>query len=75
MARSYWLFDCRLTVLADAEATGGRYDLIEGQFPPGSQTPLHRHNRYQEQLYGLKGESTVWAGTRMAVLHAGALSS
>jgi hypothetical protein len=39
MARSYWLFDCRLTVLADAEATGGRYDLIEGSSRPGARRP------------------------------------
>src|SRR5690554_162901 len=71
MAQSYWLFGSRLTVLADAEVTGGRYDLIEGQFPPHTETPLHRHNHYMEQLYVLDGELTVWAGARTTVLHAG----
>jgi hypothetical protein len=36
MARSSWFFGSRLTVLADAEVTGGRYDLVEGLFPPGA---------------------------------------
>lgn len=71
MARSYWLLGSRLTVLAHAEVTGGRYDLIEGQFPPHTETPLHQHNQYMEQLYVLDGEFTVWAGARTAVLHAG----
>lgn len=71
MASSYWIFGSRLTVVADADATDGRYDLIEGEFGPGSETPLHRHNRYMEQLYVLEGELTVWAGPQGAVLHAG----
>jgi quercetin dioxygenase-like cupin family protein len=71
MAQSYWLFGSRLTILADAGDTGGHFDLIEGQFPAGAQTPLHRHNRYIEQLYVLEGEYTVWAGTQTAVLRAG----
>jgi hypothetical protein len=45
--------------------------LIEGGGPPGFQTPLHRHNRYAEQIYVLEGELTVWAGEKTAVLHTG----
>jgi quercetin dioxygenase-like cupin family protein len=51
--------------------TGGQYDLIEGYFPPGSQTPPHRHTCYSEQLYVLEGEFTVWAGENKVVLSAG----
>jgi quercetin dioxygenase-like cupin family protein len=71
MKNSYWLFGTRLSVLADQTNTGGRYDLVEGWFPPGCQTPLHRHTRYAEQIYVLEGEFTVWAGGRKAVLRPG----
>lgn len=69
--KSYWLFGTRQTILADSDITGGRYDFAEGQFPAGMRTPLHRHNGYQEQLYVLDGEFTVWIGQRAVVLHAG----
>ena len=28
----------------------GRYDLVEGGFPPGARTPLHRHRGYAHNL-------------------------
>jgi mannose-6-phosphate isomerase-like protein (cupin superfamily) len=71
MAQSFWLFGSRLNIIADRTTTKGQYDLIEGYFPPGTQTPLHRHMRYSEQLYVLEGEFTVWAGENKFVLSAG----
>lgn len=71
MTQSLWFFGSRLNILADHTTTGGQYDLIEGYFPPGTQTPPHRHTRYSEQLYVLEGEFTVWAGENKAVLNAG----
>ncbi|MDX2243593.1 MAG: cupin domain-containing protein [Leptolyngbyaceae cyanobacterium bins.302] len=71
MSQSLWLFGTRLNILADHTTTGGQYDLIEGYFPPGTQTPPHRHTRYSEQLYVLEGEFTVWAGEEKVVLNAG----
>ena len=71
MRKSYWLSGARFTVHASHEDTAGRYDLIEGGGPPGFQAPLHRHNRYAEQLYVVEGEFTVWAGKQTAVLHPG----
>jgi len=71
MAQSFWLFGSRLNIIADRTTTKGQYDLIEGYFPPGTQTPLHRHTRYSEQLYVLEGEFTVWAGENKFVLSAG----
>jgi quercetin dioxygenase-like cupin family protein len=59
MTQSFWFFGSCLTILADRTTTAGQYDLIEGYFPPGSQTPPHRHTRYSEQLYVLEGEFTV----------------
>jgi mannose-6-phosphate isomerase-like protein (cupin superfamily) len=60
MMESFWLFGSYLTILADRTTTVGQYDLIEGFFPPGTQTPPHRHTRYSEQVYVLEGEFTVW---------------
>lgn len=60
-----------LSILADHTITGGQYDLIEGYFLPGAQTPLHRHTRYSEQLYVLEGEFTVWVGENKVVLTTG----
>lgn len=71
MAQPLWLFGSQLRIIADHTTTGGQYDLIEGYFLPGTQTPLHRHTRYYEQLYVLEGEFTVWAGENKAVLKAG----
>lgn len=71
MTQFLWLFGTRLRIVADHTLTGGQYDLIEGYFSPGTQTPLHRHTRYSEQLYVLEGEFTVWAGETKAVLTAG----
>ena len=71
MTQTLWLFGTRLTILADHTTTGGQYDLIEGYFPPGAQTPLHRHTRYSEQLYVLEGKFTVWAGENKMVLSPG----
>jgi quercetin dioxygenase-like cupin family protein len=71
MSRSFWLFGARFTVHANHEDTAGRYDLIEGDGPPGFQSPLHRHTRYAEQFYILEGEFTVWAGRQTALLHPG----
>jgi quercetin dioxygenase-like cupin family protein len=71
MTQSFWFFGSRLSIVADHTTTGGKYDLIEGYFPQGSQTPPHRHTRYSEQLYVLEGEFTVWAGEKKVVLNAG----
>ena len=71
MTQSFWLLGSRITIIADHTTTGGQYDLIEGYNQPGSQTPLHRHTRYSEQIYVLEGELTVWAGKNKVVLTPG----
>ncbi|WP_422928081.1 cupin domain-containing protein [Singulisphaera sp. PoT] len=71
MRKTYDLLGVRLAILAGAVETGGRYDLIEGIFPSGAETPLHRHTRYQEQIYVLEGEFTVRAEGRAVVLRPG----
>lgn len=68
---AFWVLGNRLTVLADREDTGGRYDLIEGRQPPGNRTPPHLHTRYDERVYVVDGELTIWAEERKMVLHFG----
>jgi mannose-6-phosphate isomerase-like protein (cupin superfamily) len=62
MTQPLWFFGSRFNIIADHTTTDGKYDIIEGYFPPSIQTPPHLHTRYSEQLYVLKGEFTVWAG-------------
>ncbi len=71
MTQSFWFLGAHFRIIADHTTTGGQYDLIEGYFPPGTQTPLHRHTRYSEQIYLLEGELTAWAGEDKAVLRTG----
>jgi mannose-6-phosphate isomerase-like protein (cupin superfamily) len=71
MTQSLWFFGTHFNIIADRTTTEGQYDLLEGYFPPGKQTPLHRHTRYSEHLYVLEGEFTVWAGETKVVLDAG----
>lgn len=71
MTQSFCLFGSYLTILADHAITTGQYDLIEGYFPPGTQTPPYRHMRYSEQLYMLEGEVTIWAGDQKTELSTG----
>lgn len=67
-ARTFWLLDNHVFVLADHNDTGGRYDLIEELLPAGAEGPLHRHTRYTEHIYVLEGELTVWLEGRTTVL-------
>lgn len=71
LKNTYWLGGTRLSILANPSATEGRYDLVEGWFPAGTQIPPHRHRRYSEQIYVLEGEFTVWVGGCKAVLRSG----
>jgi quercetin dioxygenase-like cupin family protein len=71
MNQSFWLLGTLTRILADHEATEGRYDLIEGTFQPGVATPMHRHTTYSEHLFVLEGEFTVHTETEVIVLKPG----
>ena len=43
MTQPLWFLGVRFNIIADATTTAGQYDLIEGYFPSGIQTPPHRH--------------------------------
>jgi quercetin dioxygenase-like cupin family protein len=64
------LFGICLTILADHGTPESRYDLIQGYFPPNTQTPLHRHTRFSEQLYVTEEEFIVWADEDKVALEA-----
>lgn len=61
----------RVTILTSGAETAGRHELVEAVQPPCAATPLHRHTRYDEQLYVLEGRLTVWVGDDKHVLDPG----
>jgi quercetin dioxygenase-like cupin family protein len=52
--------ELKVTILTTGAETDGRHDLVEVVQPPGSMTPLHLHTRYEERIWVLEGELTVW---------------
>jgi mannose-6-phosphate isomerase-like protein (cupin superfamily) len=71
MTTPYWFFETHLRVLHDAQQSGCGYDLVEGRFPPGVETPPHLHTRYDELLYVLEGAFSVYTSTGTVTLAAG----
>lgn len=61
----------QFTVLTRGSETDGRHDLVDGFKAPGATTPLHLHTRYEERLWVLEGELTVWCGEEKNVLGPG----
>lgn len=68
MTTPYWLFGTNLRVLTDEQQTYSQYDIIEGRFPAGTETPLHVHTKYDEFLYVLEGIFTVYTDTGTVTL-------
>lgn len=60
MKNQFWLFGAKLNILTDQVINNSGFDLVEGIFPPGAQSPLHIHAKYSETLYVLEGELTVY---------------
>lgn len=71
MTPPYWFFNAHLRIVLDEQHTHSNYDLIEGRFPAGMETPLHLHTKYDELIYVLEGEFTVYTNTGAATLTAG----
>jgi mannose-6-phosphate isomerase-like protein (cupin superfamily) len=61
----------RVLILTRGAETGGRHDLVEATQSPGTMTPLHLHTRYDERLWVIEGELTVWAGRGKRVVGPG----
>jgi mannose-6-phosphate isomerase-like protein (cupin superfamily) len=55
--------EMRVTILTRGEETEWRHDVVEAVQEPGTITPLHLHTRYDERLWVIDGEITVWPVT------------
>lgn len=51
-----WFLDTLMEIKAGAAATGGKMAVLEQLAPPGSATPMHRHDSTDEHFYVLAGE-------------------
>jgi quercetin dioxygenase-like cupin family protein len=71
MTSPYWFFGTHLRLLTDEHQSSFGYDLIEGRFPPGTETHLHLHTRYDELIYVLEGTFTVYTHDGKATLTPG----
>lgn len=58
----------RMTVLTRGADTGGRHDVVMGVNGAHETTALHLHTRYDERLWVLDGELTIWAGDETVTL-------
>src|ERR1700754_627319 len=61
----------RIAVLTPGDETDGRHDLVRAVTGPGAATALHTHSRYEERLWVIAGELTVYAGTDEVTLGPG----
>lgn len=61
----------RATILTTGPETDGRHDLTDAATPPGYQTPLHLHTRYEERWWVISGSLMVWAGPDKVTLTSG----
>jgi quercetin dioxygenase-like cupin family protein len=60
----------RLTVKIGAE-DGGTFGVLESALPPGDGPPLHRHQRFDEAFYVLRGEVEYRLGEQRVLASAG----
>lgn len=57
-----WFLDTRMTVRADAVATGGAFTFLEWAAPTGFGPPLHIHHAEDEAFYLIEGAMDVRCG-------------
>lgn len=70
-AAAVWHAGMALRVVVGAQATGGRLALCHVAAPPGSSTPVHRHEHEDEVLHVLVGAVDVWQQGARVVLTPG----
>lgn len=63
--------ELRVRILTTGVETSGRHDLVEVFQLPDNAAPLHLHTRYEERLWVLDGQCTMWCGPDKAELAAG----
>ena len=71
MSQSLWLFGSHLSIQTDEAQTSSLYDLIEGTFASGVETPLHLHSKYSELIFVTKGEFTIYTNKETVILTPG----
>lgn len=59
-----WVGDERITFVASAADTGGRYSLTDSVVPPGGGPPPHLHGREDEAFWVVEGELEITVGER-----------
>ena len=69
--RKFLFFGNAMSVHVDSRDTDGGFSLLEMSAKPGSEPPLHVHDREDEMFYVLEGELTVQRGFETLVLRAG----
>jgi quercetin dioxygenase-like cupin family protein len=57
-----WIGGSVMTVLLDADATGGQLTMIRTQLKRGDASPLHMHSNEDEMFMLLKGSGIFWVG-------------
>jgi quercetin dioxygenase-like cupin family protein len=63
--------ELRVRILTTGAETSGRHDLIDAFQLPGTATPLHLHTRYEERLWVIDGDCSVWVGPDTVQLRPG----
>jgi quercetin dioxygenase-like cupin family protein len=66
-----WFLDTLMQVKLSAAATEGQLAILEQLAPPGSATPLHRHDVTDEYFYVLSGEVVFYSGANIHSCAAG----
>jgi quercetin dioxygenase-like cupin family protein len=68
-----WFLDTLMQVKLPANETGGAFSVLEQTAPPGSATPMHRHDNTDEYFYLLDGSVTFYTETTSTRCTAGSL--
>lgn len=71
LARAVWFCGALFVVHADAADTNGASSLIEIIGGPGSEPPLHIHQKEDELFYVIEGRLKVTCGSKELILEAG----
>lgn len=53
---AFWFLDTLMVVRLPAAETNGSFTIFEQTLPPGSATPMHRHDLSDEHFHVLEGE-------------------
>lgn len=66
-----WWFAALAEIKVTAEDTNGLLSIVEMTEPPGSEAPLHVHNREDEGFWILEGDVTIHVGDQVIEAEAG----